>query len=417
MSAEQEAQVSAERAEGEEREEPIFATPVNRRTVLAAGSGALLAMLLAGEQQAEAQAAPLKFAIIGDFGLVGQPALDVANLVRSWNPQFIATIGDNNYEKGGADTIDINIGQYYHDYIYPYKGTYGAGADINRFFPILGNHDWYTAGAKPYLDYFTLPGNERYYDFTWGPLQFFMLDSDYHEPDGNTADSVQAAWLKARLAASTAQWKLVLCHHSPYSSGRWERSTPEMQWPFEAWGATAVISGHSHQYERLQIGNIPFFINGVGGASLSQLDVPVAGSQIRFNSDYGAMLATVDATSLTFQFVTRKGVLVDTFTLRSTPPPPPPTRPNAPSFLLAKAVSKSQIDLSWRDNSSNETGFVVERALFGRPFQVVARLPANTRAYSDKGLSRKTAYFYRMYAYNAAGNSTYSNQAATVTKS
>jgi hypothetical protein len=400
-----------------EFEEELTIPPVNRRTVLAAGGGALLGMMLAGEQPAEAQAGPLRFAIIGDFGLAGQPTLEVANLVRSWNPQFIATTGDNNYEVGGAATIDANVGQYYHDYIYPYKGSYGAGADINRFFPILGNHDWYTAGAKPYLDYFTLPGNERYYDFTWGPVQFFMLDSDTHEPDGYTSASVQAAWLKARLAASTAQWKLVFCHHSPYSSGRWERSTPEMQWPFEAWGATAVLSGHSHQYERLQIGKIPFFINGVGGASLAQLDVPVAGSQVRFNSDYGAMLATVDATSLTFQFVTRKGVIVDTHTIRATtPPPPPPTRPAAPRYLTAGRVGLNQINLAWRDYANNEAGFVVERATLGRPFQVVARLPANATAYSDMGLNRRWLYYYRVAAYNAAGNSAYSNITAEFTR-
>lgn len=402
-----------------EFEDDITSTPVNRRTVLAAGGGALigLGLTMGSQQPAAAQVGPLRFAIIGDFGIVGQPTLDVANLVRSWNPQFIATIGDNNYEKGGADTIDANIGQYYHDYIYPYKGAYGAGADINRFFPILGNHDWYTAGAKPYLDYFTLPGNERYYDVTWGPVQLFMLDSDEHEPDGNTATSVQAAWLKSRLAASTAQWKLVLCHHSPYSSGRWERSVPEMQWPFEAWGASAVLSGHSHQYERLQIGKIPFFINGVGGASLSQLDVPVAGSQVRFNSDYGAMLVTVDATSINFQFVSRKGVIVDTFTLRSTtPPPPPPTKPAAPSLLFAKSATTNQIELAWRDNSNNESGFVIERAILGRPFGVVARLPGNTTSYTDKGLARKTIYVYRAYSYNAAGNSPYSNLAAQVTR-
>src|SRR6185503_8936631 len=108
-----------------------------------------------------AASAPLdavRFAIIGDYGWAGQPELDVSNLVHSWNPDFIITTGDNNYDLGAASTIDPNIGQYYHDFIYPYTGSYGPGAPYNKFFPSLGNHDWYTAGAAPYLSYFTLPG-------------------------------------------------------------------------------------------------------------------------------------------------------------------------------------------------------------------------------------------------------------------
>lgn len=42
-------------------------------------------------------------------------------------------------------------------------GNYGEGALTNRFFPCLGNHDWSTPGAQPYLDYFELPCNERFY--------------------------------------------------------------------------------------------------------------------------------------------------------------------------------------------------------------------------------------------------------------
>ena len=63
---------------------------------------------------------PLRVAIIGDYGSGARSAVgDVANLVKSWNPDLIITTGDNNYEDGLALTIDHNIGQYYHDYISP----------------------------------------------------------------------------------------------------------------------------------------------------------------------------------------------------------------------------------------------------------------------------------------------------------
>ena len=67
---------------------------------------------------------PNVFAVIGDFGLAGNNELEVANLVKSWNPDFIITTGDNNYELGESSTIDANIGQYYHDYIYPYSARF-----------------------------------------------------------------------------------------------------------------------------------------------------------------------------------------------------------------------------------------------------------------------------------------------------
>src|SRR3972149_3571495 len=106
-----------------------------------------------------------KFAVIGDYGANTQAEEDVANLVKSWNPEFIVTVGDNNYENGSASTIDENIGQYYHEFIFPYLGTYGNGSpDSNRFFPVPGNHDWNIPNLIPYLDYFTLLNNKRFYD-------------------------------------------------------------------------------------------------------------------------------------------------------------------------------------------------------------------------------------------------------------
>ena len=103
----------------------------------------------------------IRFAIIGDYGADNANELAVANLVKTnFQPSFIVTVGDNNYL--GASQIDRAIGKYYHEFIGNYAGTYGAGASSNRFFPALGNHDWDGAtGYSAYLNYFTLPGNER----------------------------------------------------------------------------------------------------------------------------------------------------------------------------------------------------------------------------------------------------------------
>jgi hypothetical protein len=237
---------------------------------------------------------------------------DVAALILGWQPDFIITTGDNNYPDGAASTIDANVGKYFHDYIYPYVGTYGPGAQTNRFFPTLGNHDWYTTNAQPYLDYFTLPGNERYYDFVWGSLHFFALDSDEHEPDGINAGSMQAAWLQQGLAASTSPWNIVYTHYPPYSSGS-HGSTEWMQWPFAAWGADALLAGHDHLYERLLVDGIPYFTDGSGGGGLYNFGTPLPESRFRYNANYGAMLVTASETEILFEFYSRVGTLVDSY--------------------------------------------------------------------------------------------------------
>jgi hypothetical protein len=223
-------------------------------------------------------------------------------------------VGDNNYPSGQAETIDTHVGQFYHSYIHPYTGSYGPGADQNRFFPTLGNHDLDTDLGQAHYDYFTLPGNERYYDFTSGPVHFFALNSDPREPDGVSTDSVQAAWLQNAMAQSQTPWQVVYFHAAPYSSGL-HGSTDWMRWPFEEWGADVVITGHDHDYERLTIGSIPYFVNGLGGGAKYPFGVPLEGSQARYNDDHGAMLVEASTSTMTFQFFSYQGEAVDNFVL------------------------------------------------------------------------------------------------------
>lgn len=255
------------------------------------------------------------FGVIGDYGFSGIAEQEVADLVKSWEPDFIITLGDNNYENGDSATIDSNIGQYFHEFIYPYQGIYGPGDTINRFFPSLGNHDVRTNNGQAYLNYFTLPGNERYYDFIWGDVHFFSLNSNDSEPDGNLPGSVQAQWLQRALTASTSCWKVVYLHTSPYSSGEKYGSSSSLQWPYIEWGATIVLSGHSHVYERLLVNEMPYITNGLGGRSINVFGDPVLGSIIRYNEDYGAMLVEANTDSMTFKFINRKDSLIDHYAI------------------------------------------------------------------------------------------------------
>ncbi|MGC8742115.1 MAG: fibronectin type III domain-containing protein [Candidatus Sumerlaeaceae bacterium] len=93
-----------------------------------------------------------------------------------------------------------------------------------------------------------------------------------------------------------------------------------------------------------------------------------------------------------------------------------PSAPSAPSGLTATAVSSTQINLAWTDNSTNETNFVVARSTTsGGPYTDIATLAANTTSYSDAGLTPGATYYYVVRATNAGGSSANSNQASATT--
>ena len=94
--------------------------------------------------------------------------------------------------------------------------------------------------------------------------------------------------------------------------------------------------------------------------------------------------------------------------------------PLAPSNLSANRVGKrnQSINLSWDDNSNNETSFVIQRATdssFTDSLTVI-EVPANSTSYSDRSLQRSTTYYYRVNASNSQGSSSYSNVASSTTR-
>ncbi|MBK8087521.1 MAG: fibronectin type III domain-containing protein [Chitinophagaceae bacterium] len=90
--------------------------------------------------------------------------------------------------------------------------------------------------------------------------------------------------------------------------------------------------------------------------------------------------------------------------------------PLPPASLTATTVSTSQITLLWTDNSTNESGFKVERKVGTGVYSVVATVSSNVNTFNDNGLTQNTTYTYRVYAYNSAGQSlTYSNEASATT--
>lgn len=92
------------------------------------------------------------------------------------------------------------------------------------------------------------------------------------------------------------------------------------------------------------------------------------------------------------------------------PTPAPGAVPAAPDSLVAKAVSYNKVNLTWHDESNNETGFEIYRstALAGT-YDIIATAAANATSYSDSGsLAAQTTYYYKIKAINKNGDSGYS---------
>jgi PKD repeat protein len=87
--------------------------------------------------------------------------------------------------------------------------------------------------------------------------------------------------------------------------------------------------------------------------------------------------------------------------------------PTPPSALVLSAPSPTQVNLTWTDNSNNETMFRIERSTDNAVFGTVASPSANVTSYADTGLTGGTTYYYRVRAMNSVGASTYA--AASIT--
>lgn len=89
--------------------------------------------------------------------------------------------------------------------------------------------------------------------------------------------------------------------------------------------------------------------------------------------------------------------------------------PTAPTGLTATAASTTSVELNWNDNSSNETGFRIERSEDAVQFTTVSTVPAGQTSFTDTGLSPRTTYYYRLQATGPGGSSDYSNLVSITT--
>jgi hypothetical protein len=232
-----------------------------------------------------------------------------------------------------------------------YDPTWGRVKAISH--PILGNHEGSGTG---YFDYFNGAGvangpagvrGKGWYSFDVGTWHLVALNSNCSAV-GCTPGSEQEQWLRADLAAHPRSCTLAYWHAARYSSGH-EGNNEFMQPLWQALddaGAEIVLSGHSHDYERVapvdrngavnRTEGIRQFVVGTGGAFFTGgLDSRIPQSEVAENDTFGVLFLTLHPTSYDWRFVPEAG---KTFTDAGSTAchrliaPPPPRDVTAPTI-------------------------------------------------------------------------------------
>jgi hypothetical protein len=212
----------------------------------------------------------------------------------------VFTLGDNAYPDGTLTQFNNCYGPTW-------------GRHKSRTKPVPGNHDYHTAGASGYFNYFGAAAGDPakgYYSYNLGAWHIIALNSEISQ----SAGSAQEKWLRADLAANPKTCTLAYWHKPRFSSGQHGNiaaSQPLWQALYD-YGADVVLNGHDHTYERFAPQNpnaqadpkgIREFVVGTGGAGLYSFTSNQPNSQIRNNTTFGVLKLTLHSTSYDWQFI------------------------------------------------------------------------------------------------------------------
>lgn len=265
---------------------------------------AKLLAALAGLFPLPALAATLTVYAAGDIGQCGSEGSELTARLLEKDAAPILALGDIAYPKGTAE-----------DFRQCFVSTWGHLRQ--RIHPTPGNHDYGTAEARGYFDYFGKRAGEPgrgWYSFQLGEWHVISLNSNVDAGPG----SRQLAWLKEDLARNRRRCVLAFWHHPRFSSGR-HGDIPDMQtaWEtlFEA-GASLVLAGHDHHYERMAPLNaqgepshsgMRSFVVGTGGARHYRVDRRRTGSEAVLVGQWGVLKLELGPTSYAWSFLQTEG--------------------------------------------------------------------------------------------------------------
>lgn len=269
------------------------------RTLFVASQGIVASRLLSSRLLAgtpPASAAALNFIVFGDWGREGeldqaQVAEQMGKAAQDMDSKFVISVGDNFYDNGVASTDDKHWEK-------SFENVYTAPSLQVPWYVALGNHD-YHGDCDAQIAYskqskrWNLPA--RYFSLSkpvdaTTTADFFFLDTtpmmeEYSKADNEkifskvTKQDVprQLAWFKAALAASKAQWKIVIGHHPIFSGGD-HGDSPELIQNLlpllEQYKVQVYFNGHDHDLQHLAAGDLNFIDSGAGSRVRPTKDTP-----------------------------------------------------------------------------------------------------------------------------------------------
>ena len=250
-----------------------------------------------------------RFAVIGDTGTGDKPQYDIARRLEEYRQRveftFSIMVGDNIY--GSERPQD-----YQKKFEMPYKALLDAGVE---FYAALGNHD---DPNQRFYKPFNMNG-ERFYTFTKGNIDFFVLDSNY-------MDRKQLDWFERAIKDSRADWKMTYFHHPLYSSGEAHGSERDLRVLLEPlfvkYGMDVVFAGHEHFYERVKPQKGIYYFTCGGSAKLRKGDIREGSPLTDKGNDIDNTFMAVEVAKNVFNFqtVSRSGVTIDTGAFRRQDP-------------------------------------------------------------------------------------------------
>lgn len=264
---------------------------------------------------------PFTFVAIGDTQTRPAVAKRVADLAYETRPNLLVHAGD--LVDTGRDK------RHWTDMFFP---SMRPLIDRVPIMPVLGNHE---QDAKHYYDYMSLPEPERWYTFSYGDADFFMLDGNRSLQDR----SEQLEWLESALAASDAEWKFAVLHQPPWTSDsddygdtyrvgslRGDPNVRNIVSLLERHGVDICFSGHVHDYERTfpildgdvvpwDEGGVVYVTTAGGGGSLEDFDPANTTFGHRKAHRHHFVYVAIHDGILEFQAMDEDGRLFDVMTL------------------------------------------------------------------------------------------------------
>jgi hypothetical protein len=268
----------------------------------------MLALLLFAALGPAYAAEPAILIAAGDIGYCDTPGAEQTARLLDEIPGTVIVPGDLAY---GAKSGGLNG---------CYEPTWGRHKD--RTWPAPGNHDYEPSYVGSYFAYWGERAGEPgkgYYSVEVGTWHVIALNSNI---DAGTR-SEQERWLREDLASTRARCILAFWHHPVFSSGHHGpdgRMLPLFEVLYEA-GATLVIAGHDHNYERLARQDprgkadsergIRSFTVGTAGAKLRPLKHRMPNSEAWHSSSWGVLKLTLHPARYDWTFLSVDGVIVD----------------------------------------------------------------------------------------------------------